>query len=128
MKIKNSYFETLLTKDIASILKKEFSAKTSFHLARIFSKIEIESKTYFSEKQKLVNKHSKKDEAGKTIQANGMVTIEDPKSFSKELEEILEIEIDLGIEKINFDFDKEPSLPVDGMMILLPFIKENKNG
>jgi hypothetical protein len=122
MKIKNRYFETLAK--VQPLLQKEFSAKTSFHLARLFSKIETESKIYFAEKQKLVEKYAKRDTKGEIVSSGDSVTLENPGEFTQKLEEILSIEIDLGLDTIEIDFDNEPKLTIEEMMILLPFIKE----
>jgi len=126
MKIKNRYFETLT--GVAPLLKKEFSAKTSFHLARLFDKIQTESKVYFSEKQKLVEKYAKRDDKGEIVSNGGLISFDKPKEFTKKLEEILSIEIDIGLDTIIIDFDKEPTMTIEELMILLPFIKEVENG
>ena len=122
MKIKNRYFETLT--EIAPLLKKEFSAKTSFYLARLFDKIQTESKVYFSEKQKLVEKYAKRDDKGEIVSSGGSVSLDNPEEFTRKLEEILSIEIDIGLDTIIIDFDKEPKMTIEELMILLPFISE----
>jgi len=122
--IKNKVFEMLTANKNQSIMSKEFTATTSFHLARIFSKLESESKIYFSEKQKLVNKHAQKDDNGKAIINDGNYTILNLDEFSKEFNELLEIEIELGLEKIKMNLDNEPNFTVDEMIILMPFIEE----
>jgi len=124
MKIKNMYFETL--SKVQSLLTKEFSAKTSFYLARIFDKIQSESKIYFSEKQRLVDKYAKKDDKGKNIIQGDSILLNEPEKFQKEFDELMGIEIDLGLDKIKIDFDNEPKLSINEMMILFNFIEEEK--
>lgn len=139
MKIKNSYFEGLATKDIQPLLAKEFTAKTSYWLARLFDRLEQEAGHYFRQKQKLIDKYAKRYEEageerldGKTIKSwekgdmisdGQTISLKDPEAFSKELNEIIEIEIDLKLDKIQIDLEKEPSLTIDEMLILLPFIE-----
>jgi len=124
MKIKNKVFETLTANKTQSIMSKEFTATTSFQLARIFSKLESESKIYFSEKQKLANKYAIKDNDGKPVIKDGNYTISNVDEFSKELNELLEIEIELGIEKIKMNLENEPNFTVEEMIVLMPFIEE----
>ena len=126
MKIENRYFETLT--QAKPLLKKDFSGMTSFYFARLFSKIEIESKVYFSEKQKLIEKYAKRNEDGTFMTTGDSVMLDNPQEFTEKLEEIMSIEIELGIDKIDLDFDKEPKINIEGMMLLLPFIGEVKNG
>jgi len=127
MKITNHYFETLATKNIQELLNKQFTAKTSFFLARLFDKIDKESKYYFAQKQKLVNQYAQKDEEGNPIQKDGMVVLDNPEKFTSELEEVLKININFEGEKIKIDFSKEPFLTINEVMILLPFIEESCN-
>ena len=124
IKITNHYFETLATKNVQELLSKQFTAKTSFFLARLFDKLEKESKYYFDQKQKLINQYAKKDDDGNPVQKDGMVTLDNPEKFSSELEEVLKININFEWEKVKIDFDKEPALSIDEMMILLPFVEE----
>ena len=124
MKIKNMYFETLA--GVQPLMQKEFSAKTSFHLARIFDKIKSESNVYFSEKQRLVDKYAKKDDKGKNIIQGDSILLNEPEKFQKEFDELMGIEIDLGLDKIKIDFDNEPKLSINEMMILFNFIEEEK--
>ena len=131
IKIKNSFFEKITNKNIKPILEKEFTAKTSYWLARIFDKIESEARHYFAEKQKLIKKHAliydedtDNHKKGDIVQNGNNISIKDPEAFTKELEEILEIEVDFGWKKIGFDFDREPNLSVEDMMVILPFIAE----
>jgi len=124
MKIKNKVFETLTANKTQSIMSKEFTATTSFQLARIFSKLESESKIYFSEKQKLANKYAIKDNDGKPVIKDGNYTISNVDEFSKELNELLEIEIELGLDKIKMNLENEPNFTVEEMIVLMPFIEE----
>ena len=129
MKLTNQYFETLATKDISSILNKSFKIKTAYWLARLFDKIETESKQYFIQKQKLIEKYANRDEAREIISTKEGISIKNPEKFRAELNELLRIDFEFEWEKIVVDFEKEDvSLSIDEMMILIPFLEEVKNG
>ena len=126
MKIKNSYLEALSRKDLKGLLEKEFTAKTSFWLAKLFSKLEIESGIYFKAKQKLIEKHAKKKD-GEIVQDGNAVTLENPETFTKELNEILDIEIEFEWEPLKLDLSKEPNLTIEEMTILILFVEDIEN-
>lgn len=129
---KNLDLDRLLNNSfLDSINKKSFSAKTSYWLAKIFLKLDQETKVYFSEKQRIVNKYAKRyDEDGETwkkgdiIYNKQSIVINDVDAFNNEMSDLLNIEFDIGISKIDFKFDKEPSCTIEEMSLLLPFIKE----
>ena len=124
IKITNKYFDRLeIAETIKSILKKDFACKTSYWLARIFNEIEDLSKTFGNEKQKIIDKYAKKDSNNEIIQDNGNITIIDVIAFTKELNELLEIDLVLSTSKIEFDLEEEPKCSIDEMLILLPLIE-----
>ena len=43
------------------------------------------------------------------------ISLTNIKEFTREINELTEIEIDIGINKIKFDLDKEPSCTIEGM-------------
>jgi hypothetical protein len=126
MKVKNEFFETLV--DIKPLLEKDFTARTAYWMAKIIKKIETEAGAYFTQKQKLIEKYAAKDENGKIVSIEGdRIKLEDPQKFKTELDELLAVEVDFGIEKIPFDLDREPGMKISEMNIITPFI-EVKNG
>ena len=52
------------------------------------------------------------------------VSLKDAEGFVKDMKELTEIEVDLGLELILFDLDREPPLTIEEMTILLPLISE----
>lgn len=136
IKIKNRFFETMLNEKMKSIVKRDFTATTSYWLAVIIEdKIEPLSKHYFQQKQKLIEKYALryeedtgKNKKGDIVSDGNNVSLKEPEKFTKELESILDIENDLGIKKIKFDFKEEPKIPIEEMMFIRPFIEEIKNG
>ena len=129
IKITNEYIDKLGASEVTkTLLKKEFTCKTSYWLARIFNEIEISSKIFISEKQRIVDKYAKKDEGGKIIQTGDSVTILDIAAFQKELTELFSIEIDFQINKIIFDIEKEPNCTIEEMSLLLPLVEVENAG
>lgn len=127
IKITNEYIDKMGTGVVVkSLLKKEFSCKTSYWLARIFNELEGLSKTFMQEKQKIVNRYAKKDSNDNVISDGTNVTILDITAFQKDIAELLEIELDLQKEQIIFDIEKEPKCTIEEMLLLLPLIEVEK--
>lgn len=137
IKVTNGYLDTLTNNPlIQAIVKKSFTAKTSYWLAKVFDKLQREAKIYFSEKQKLIEKYAKRhDKDGEGFKKNDIIsdgqniTLDNVKEFQREITELTEIEIEIGINKIEFDLEREPNCTPEEMAILIPLIhvKEKKN-
>lgn len=131
IKITNQYLDTMANNPvIQTVIKKSFTAKTSYWLARVFDKLQREVKIYLSERQKLIEKYAKRhNEDGKEWKKGDMITngqtvsLINVKEFTKEINELTEIEIEIGINKIEFDLEKEPACTIEEMAILLPLLK-----
>lgn len=127
IKITNQYLDTMTNNPVVqTIIKKPFTAKTSYWLARVFDKLQRETKIYLNEKQKLIEKYAKRYDAdGKNWKKGDMITdgqsisLTNIKDFTKEINELTEIEIEIGINKITFDIEKEPACTIEEMTILL---------
>jgi len=140
IKITNAYLDSIANNSsFQVIIKKQFSAKISYWLARVFDKLQREAKIYLAEKQKLVEKYAKRYEEdgeekkdGKVIKTwkkgdmigdGRSVSLNDVDGFNKEINELVEIEISIGLDRIEFDLDKEPNCTVEEMGTLLPLIE-----
>ena len=140
IKITNQYLDTMASSlVIQTIIKKSFTAKTSYWLARVFDKLQREAKIYLAERQKMIEKYAKrhqsdgekKDKDGKIVKSwkkgdmisdGQSVSLTDIKEFTKEINELTEIEIEIGINKIAFDLEKEAACTIEEMAILLPLL------
>jgi len=130
IKITNAYLDKLANSpSLPLIIKKPFTAKTSYWLARALDKLQSEMKVYFAEKQKLIEKYAKrhdKDGAGfkkgDMVSDGQSVSLDNIQEFQREITELTEIEIEVGINKIDFDLDKEPSCTVEEMGLLMPLV------
>ncbi len=90
----------------ALVHKTGLSIKVSYALAKNISKIERELDIYNKERQKLIDKYCIKDEEGKNvIDENNQLKIADEHldAWSKDINELLDIEIDIDIHKFNKD-------------------------
>jgi len=89
---------------LGSISNKELPVKVSYSIAKNINKIESELKTYNTEKQKLIDKYSEKDNAGKTlIDSENKIKIEDKylENWNRDIKELLAIENEVDIHKFN---------------------------
>ena len=103
MKIKN---EVLVNS--VQVLRKlnnaELPVRVSYKLAKNIKSIEKELNIYEEEKQKFINKYGEKDEEGKLkTKEDGSINITDTENWNKDIKELLEIEAEINIEKINID-------------------------
>lgn len=86
--------------------KQGLPRKMSYAIAKNTKKIESELNIYNKERQKLIDKYCIKDEEGKNkIDENNQLRIADEhlEVWSKDLEELLNIEVEINIHKFNID-------------------------
>jgi len=151
IKVKNGYLDTISTEVndliVKTLIKKDFTPKVSYWLARVFDELPTIAKAYTAGRQKLIEKYAlryeedgeekeigkdgKEKKGGKIIKSwkkgdivsdGQSVSLTDTKAFSEELNELIEIENKLDINRIKFDFDKEPRCTIEEMRILVPLI------
>lgn len=87
-----------------SLTNKQLPIRVSYAIAKNVSKIESELKVFNNERQKLLDKYCVKDEEGKNkIDENNQLRIADEHldAWSKDLEELLDIEVEIDIHKFN---------------------------
>jgi len=139
----------LVSRNFQSLMDKKIfphEYKPNWWVGRAFDKIVQEMKAYIKARQDLIRQYAKKhekdgketDENGKIIKewkkgdpmsfADGTPVWEDYDAFVKDLEELQEIEIDLGIWKIEFDPEKGPDSTPGEDQILIPLLKEPQEG
>jgi len=153
IKVKHSYFEQLFvtrsdgsqvpSRNLQSLMdKKVFPSefRPNYWLGKVFQHLISRAKEYFKDKQDLILSHTKKHEedgkdpkSGKEwkkgdpiILPNGAPDWIDVEVFNNEFQEFQDIEIDLGIQKIEFDPDKGPDSTPGEDQILIPLLKEPK--
>lgn len=99
---------------LTNLLKVKFPVKISYRLVRIADKVSKELETFYKSKQDLLEKYGKKEEKdGKQFYS---FEAEQAKLFTKELEDLLSLEVELDFELIKLsevgELDIEPALLV----------------
>ena len=102
---------------LSALTNKQLPVKVSYAIAKNVTKIEAELKTYNSEREKLLEKYSKKGEDGKSITENGNIIIQEDKiqEWDKDIADLLVIENEIDIHKFsinefnNKDYDISPA-------------------
>lgn len=105
MKLTNAKILNDSTK-LSEIAQKQLPIKASYAIAKNLAKLEAELKTYNTEREKLIEKYSKKDEKGKTIIGeNNQVGIqgEHLADWNKDIQELLAIENEVDIHKFSIE-------------------------
>lgn len=108
--------------------RRNLGVKPSYWLARIIDKMDSIIKPYAKEQQKIIERYTEKDENGKPKQQNNMfIWMKDQEGqANQELNELADIEVDLGIKKIHLDLDalekKGERFTPEEMLSLLPLI------
>lgn len=154
IKVKNSYFEgcfrigprgqPIFSPAFQGLLNKNIfpeEFKPRYWLGRALDRITQEINSYVKAKQSLVRIHTKKHEkAGERKNPDGSLTrwkkgdpvlLEngepdwiDYEAYINETNQLMEIEVDLGICRIAFDPDKGPDAIGQEMLLLLPLLEE----
>ncbi|MDU2198233.1 MAG: DUF1617 family protein [Peptostreptococcaceae bacterium] len=89
---------------LRGLIHKQLPIKVSYAIAKNVSKIEKELEIYNKERQKLLDKYCVKDEKGNlVIDESNNYSIEEEyiDICNKELNELLDIEVDIDIHKFN---------------------------
>ena len=106
---------------LGSISNKELPIKVSYAIAKNINKIESELKVYSNEKQKLIDKYSEKDDAGKTlIDAENKIKIQDEylENWNRDIEELLAIENEVDIHTFDISLLEGFSMSPSELMLI----------
>lgn len=91
---------------LTALIQRQFPVKVSYAISKNVSKIESELNIYNKEREKIIDKYCKRDKEGNLlIDENNNYSIEDENIdiCNKELNELLDIEIDVNIHKFKLD-------------------------
>ncbi|MCK9370955.1 hypothetical protein M0R04_13675 [Candidatus Dojkabacteria bacterium] len=83
---------------LTSLSKIKLPIKVSYWVSRILSKVNSELKSFQEQRNKLIEEYGEQDEKTKQF------TVKDPeklKVFSKEINELLDVEVELDVKKIS---------------------------
>jgi len=87
---------------LSKLTNMELNIKVSYAVAKNINKIEKELEVYNAEKAKLMDKYCEKDEDGKlNTDENGTVNILDTENWNRDIKELLSLENEIDIHKIN---------------------------
>ncbi len=107
--VRNSQLNDETIESLNKLVDVDINASVAFKLMRIIKEISsiVEDKNKME--QMIINKHSEKDEDGKVVQAkdgNGNpigINIKNVEAFSSEMEDFMNIENEIGYDRINFE-------------------------
>lgn len=138
MKVTNGQIEAVL--GTVGIVSRPLTAKAAYWIARIIDKCRQEARPYLAEKDKLIERFGARHDSdgeesragkivrrwkkGDLIHEAGGIKLDDPRAYLEALAELQGIEIDLPLEPVRIDFDKEPNMTADDILPFLPFIEE----
>ena len=91
---------------LAAIAQKQLPIKVSYAIAKNIKKLESELNIYYKEREKLIDKYCIKDDEGKNIideNNNLKIANEHLEVWNKEINELMDIEVDIDIHKFNLD-------------------------
>lgn len=128
IKVKNAHIEILGSGALQGFMRKEIPARLAYHLARVIKKLEVELKALAETRQAIIKKYAELDEKGevKTEKDGRTIIWKDGKTsqdVAKEMDEILEDEVELEIQKMEIDLDEIPLVALSDMTLLEPFIE-----
>lgn len=113
---------------LGNLTHKQLPIKVSYAIAKNISKIEKELEIYDKERQKLIDKYCLKDEEGNLIDENNQFKIADGnlESWNKDMNELLDIEIDINIHKFSKDdlFNSNCNITPAELMLIDYMIEE----
>lgn len=102
MLLKNKEILTFIN-GCGSLKEKKLPVKLGYAIKKNISAVGDAAKAYDEEYKELLNKYGTKDEKGNLVEENGRCPIEDGQNFTKDLEELLDIETEVNIHTITED-------------------------
>ena len=109
--IKNSQLGPETMESLDKLTDLDINAAIAFKLTRIIKEISSIVEDKVKMERRILDKYSEKDEQGNIINAKdekgnpiqGAVNITDMDNFSSEMKDLMEIESEIGYERINFE-------------------------
>lgn len=113
------------TETLQKLSQKDFKAKLAWSIARLLKAAEVEIQSFNDTRMSLIKKYGEKDEQGELITDDkGNCKIENDKveAFTGELNELLNSEIEINANKIDFNLLENIDFTPSDMAILEPFV------
>lgn len=111
---------------LSDLSQREFPVKVSYALAKNITKLNAELVIYNSERTKLIEKYSIKDEGGKTLEENGQINIQPEclEGWNKDIRELLAIENEIDIHQFSIEALNDYSMSANDLMVIDYMIAE----
>lgn len=105
---------------------RNFKSSTSFKIARMINTLNKEIEVFNTEREKLIEKYCEKDDNNfPVITETGMVKIKENfiEECNKELKELLKVEIEMNLDKMNEEVFEEAELTPNQVMMIMSFVE-----
>jgi hypothetical protein len=109
---------------LRQLMSKNFKGSVSFKIGRLVRELDKELKLFEKERERLIKKYAEKDDNGNLIFTGKNVKILDTIQFNKEIEELLNNELNINAEKIDIEIFDDVEISPEQAMILEYIIKE----
>lgn len=113
------------TETLQKLSQKDFKAKLAWSISRLLKAAETELQAFNDTRMTLIKKCGEKDANGELItdeKGNCKILPEDIDSFSKELNELVESEVEINANKIKMDLLEDIDFTPSDMAALEPFV------
>lgn len=115
------------TDTLQKLSQQELKARLALQIARMLKEAEREIQNFNEIRMNLIKKYGEKDESGEIItddNGNCKIIPESVTVFSKELNELVEMEVEINANKIKLDDLDSLDFTPSEMVTLEPFIEE----
>lgn len=117
------------TDTLQKLSQKELKARLALQIARMLKEAEREIQNFNEIRMNLIKKYGEKDESGEIItddNGNCKIIPESVTVFSKELNELVEMEVEINANKIKLDDLDNLDFTPGEMVTLEPFLEEEE--
>ena len=114
------------TETLQKLSQKDFKAKLAWTIARVLKAAEGEIQSFNDTRMNLIKKYGEKDENGELItdeNGNCKINPEEIDIFSKELNELIDSEVEINANKIKMDLLENIDFTPSDMALLEPFVE-----
>lgn len=111
---------------LQKIAQKDFKAKLAWSIARLLKSAETEIQSFNETRMNLIKKYGEKDENGELItdeKGNCKIMTENVDTFTEELNELINTEVEINANKIDFNLLENIDFTPSDMAALEPFIE-----
>lgn len=111
IKLKNAQLNTETIEALNNLIEMDINAGSAFRLTRIVKELSSIVEDKLKLEKKILEKYTDRDENGNPTQAKdndgniiqGAINLTNPDEFTKEMSALMEVEVELTHDKLNFD-------------------------